>query len=193
MKHPSIRELFDYWNGLRGHRPAPERADIEPSSIRSVLADTFILAFNRQAGHPFRIAGTRACAAFGHELKGEAFVDLWSAESRQSVRDLLTVVACESLGAVIGARGTSADRRTLDFELLMLPLSHRGRTDVRMLGALAPTEVPLWFGMSAITHLTLGTMRYLGPETTPAEVPQTLPRISGRLRRGLMVYDGGQV
>ena len=193
MKHSSIREVFDYWTERRGHRPAPERADIDPGAIRRVLADTFILAFDAQAGHPFRIAGTRACAAFARELKGEAFVDLWSAESRPLVRDLLTVVAHESIGAVAGARGVSADGSELDFELLTLPLSQRGRTDERVLGALAPMDIPYWFGSSAITRLTLGTLRYLGPATTAVTAPSTVPAMPGHLRRGLVVYDGGQV
>src|SRR3954467_12971152 len=135
MKHSSIRELFNYWNESRGHRPAPERNDIEPGSIRRVLADTFILTFDKSAGHPFRIAGTRACAAFGRELKGEAFVDLWSADCRNMVRNLLTIVANEAIGVVAGAQGVSTDGSKLDFELLVLPLSQRGRTDVRVLGA----------------------------------------------------------
>jgi hypothetical protein len=72
MRHASIRELFDYWNERRGRRPAPERADIEPSAIRGVLADTFILFFQPRIGHPFRVAGTRVCALFGREIKGKA-------------------------------------------------------------------------------------------------------------------------
>ena len=43
MKHPSNRELFDYWNKRRGERLAPERADIEPAAIRHVLGDTFVI------------------------------------------------------------------------------------------------------------------------------------------------------
>ena len=74
MKHASIRELFEYWNERRGRRRRPTERDIEPGAIRRVLADTFILAFDAAAGHPFRIAGTRVCAAFGRELKSEAFV-----------------------------------------------------------------------------------------------------------------------
>ena len=74
MKHPSTRELFDYWNARRGRRLAPERDDIEPGHIRRVLADTFIFAFDEGKGHPFRLAGTRVCALFGRELKGEAFM-----------------------------------------------------------------------------------------------------------------------
>jgi len=191
MKHPSIRELFDYWTEQRGVRPAPERADIEPGSIRRALADTFVLAFDPQAGHPFRIAGTRACAAFARELKGEAFVELWAAESRPLVRDLLTSVAHESIAAVAGVRGTSAEGE-LDFELLTLPLSQSGRTDVRVLGAFAPMDIPYWFGVHPITRLTLGTLRYLEPATTGAAEPGGVAAMPGRQRRGLVVYDGGQ-
>src|SRR6187399_3337460 len=107
MKHPSIRELFDYWNLRRGRRPAPDRADIEPGAIRRVLADTFILSFDTAKGHPFRIAGTRVCAAFGRELKNEGFLDLWTADGRSLARDLIAVVAHEATGAVASVRGTS--------------------------------------------------------------------------------------
>ena len=194
MKHPSICELFDYWNERRGQRAAPERGDIEPGDIRGVLADTFILAFDAPASHPFRIAGTRVCALFGRELKSEAFVDLWTAESRQLVRDLLTVVAHETIGAVAGARAANAEGAALDFELLMLPLYHRGRTDARVLGALVPIKVPDWLGTSTFGPLALGTLRYIGPGTATDAAPRLVPAmLNGRPRRGLVVYDGGQV
>lgn len=193
MKHPSSRVLFDYWNECRGNRPMPERGEIEPGDIRHVLADTFILTFEPQDGHAFRIAGTRVCAIFGRELKSESFVDLWMPESHQLVRDLLTVVTHESIGAVAGASGRNCEGAALDFELVLLPLSHRGRTGVRVLGALAPTELPDWFGTSATGRLSLGTLRYLGPEVVAAEAPPTLPVMPrGRIRHGLLVYDGGQ-
>jgi hypothetical protein len=102
MKHASTRELHAYWTARRGTRPAPERNDIEPGAIRRVLADTFMLNFDIVGGHPFRIAGTRVCAAFGRELKGAAFVDIWAADSRELVRDILSIVATESIGRRIG-------------------------------------------------------------------------------------------
>lgn len=192
MKHKSVRELFEYWNTRRGHRPAPERGDIEPGALRSVLADTFILTFDTQVGHPFRIAGTRVCAAFSRELKGEAFLDLWAADSRNLMRDLLHIVAHESVGVVAAAKGANAEGSVLDLELLMLPLSHHGRTDTRILGALAPVEPPYWLGTSALGHISLGTLRYLGHDLATAPAPRAVPMPNGRIRRGLVVYDGGQ-
>ena len=207
MKHPSIRELFEYWNARRGGRPAPERAEIEPAAIRRVLADTFILSFDPAAGHPFRIAGTRVCALFNRELKGEAFLDLWSMESRRDIRDLLMIVADESVGVAASASGMRAAQAgprslrtpndSVRLELVLLPLSHHGRTDARFLGALAPSEPPAWLGTSPLAGLTLGTHRYVAPAAS-APPPLTIaPKAhyglgGGRIRQGFVVYDGGQ-
>ena len=193
MKHPSIRELFEYWNDRRGRRLAPDRSDIDPGAIRHLLADTFILAFDAGEGHPFRIAGTRVAALFGRELKGEAFVELWSMATKPLVRDLLNVVTHESIGAVTGVSAINTADAALELELLALPLVHRGRTDMRVLGALVPTRTPAWLGTATLGKLALGTLRYLGPETIPDIAPHIQPALPiGRIRRGLVVYDGGQ-
>jgi hypothetical protein len=192
MKQSSIRELFDYWNACRGARIAPDRADIEPGAIRHVLADTFILAFDRRAGHPFRVAGTRACALFGRELKGAAFLDLWSGKSRDLMSDLIDVVSHEVTGVVAGALGTSSEG-ALDLEIVVLPLRHLGRTDVRVLGAIAPTRATWWAGARPLGGLSLGMLRYVGPTVTPDFAPRVVTGASNmRIRRGLVVYDGGQ-
>jgi hypothetical protein len=194
MKHPSIRELFDYWNLQRGRRPAPERGDIEPGAIRRVLADTFILAFEPRRGHPFRLAGTRVCALFGRELKGEAFLDLWPSGHRTEVSDLLAIVAHESVGVVASVSGASTAGSPMSLEFLALPLSHHGRSDTRLLGALAPSIAPAWLGTSAVVNLRLGTHRFVGPAVADCPVPRTtgLALLDGRIRHGFVVYDGGQ-
>ena len=192
MKHRSTRELYEYWNVRRGRRAAPDRADIDPGSIRRVLADTFILAYDQIAGHPFRVAGTRVCALFGRELKNAAFVELWSPECRELARDLLTFVATESVGVIAGARGAAADGIPRDLEMLLLPLSHCGRTDLRMLGALAPAGAGQWVGVSVLGPLTLESHRYLG-EGTGQPAPRTVPALpAARVRHRFVVYDGGQ-
>jgi hypothetical protein len=193
MKHPSTKELFEYWNARRGRRAAPDRADIEPAAIRRVLADTFILSYDERAGHPFRIAGTRVCAMFGRELKNESYAGLWTAECRQLARDLVTVVAAESVGVIASARGTGPGNPVRDLEVLLLPLSHRGRTDARVLGALAPARgSALWVGVSTLTNLTLGTLRYLGDGMGRPALRAAPDLPLGRRRHGFVVYDGGQ-
>ena len=189
MKHPSTRALFEYWNARRGSRPAPERCEIDPAAIRTVLADTFILGLEGRTGHPFRIAGTRVCAAFGRELKNEDFIELWRRDDRVLIGKLLTVVTRELIGFVACAHVASEDGE-LDFELLVLPLEHRGRSDVRLLGALGAAELPYWFGMRVLSPLALGPHRFLLPELC-TEAMRRLDPGWARLVRGLVVYDGG--
>ena len=68
MKLNGSIELFQYWNRLRGTRPAPRRTEIEPSDIKTLLADTFILEQDSRGLPVFRLAGTRLCALFGRCL-----------------------------------------------------------------------------------------------------------------------------
>ena len=95
MKHPSSLAVYEYWERKRGKRPAPERTDIDPTEIRHALSDTFMLAADFVDHLRFRLAGTRVCALFTREIKGEAFADLWSEASRRAVEKLLAIVTDE--------------------------------------------------------------------------------------------------
>lgn len=190
MRHPSTKQLFEYWNQRRDGRAAPDRADIDPGAIRGILADTFILALDEAAGHPFRISGTRICAAFGRELKNESFLNLWDAPSRGSIRELTKIVGNEIIGALANVRSTSS-AGTHDLELLLLPITYRGFPRARILGALTPRDAAQWVGSQTLRTLTLGGFRYLTPnlELAPSIVPE---RPDGRIRHGFVVYDGGR-
>ena len=193
MKHPSTRALYDYWNERRGNRPAPDRADIDPAAIRRVLGDTFMLAADFVDQLRFRLAGTRVCALFCREIKGEAFAELWSEESRDEIEALLTVVGNETLGAVAGVTAHTADGDDADLEILLLPLAHAGHARIRALGVLAPVVPPYWLGERPVVELTLGTLRHIGPEQKSFAAPYfaSIPD-GGRRRHGFVVYSGGR-
>jgi hypothetical protein len=193
MKHPSSQSLYDYWNHRRGARPAPERGDIEPAVIRAILGDTFILAYDNAADHPFRLVGTKVCSLFGRELKGNSFLQLWDPESRRSARELIDVVADECVGLVAGTAGSTSDGASLDLELLLLPLTYRGHAHARILGVLAPMTMPYWLGTSPIAELCLGSRRHLGPAVETLPAPRFMPASeTARRRHGLVVHEGGR-
>ncbi len=192
MKHASTREVFNYWNQRRGNRIAPERGDIEPNAIRYSLGDTFILAHDPPDGQRFRLAGTRVCALFCRELKGEAFVDLWTKPEHAAIGDHIAVVTKESVGIVAGVNAENADGARLDLELLLLPLVHRDRGQARVLGVLAPLTVPYWLGASPLENLSCGTFRHLGPMVETVMAPRLVPAGGSRARRGLVIHDGGR-
>jgi hypothetical protein len=190
MKHAASRDLYAYWEALRGRRPAPQRAQIEPNAIRHVLSETFIVALDRSTGYPFRLAGTRVCALFGHELKGESFLGLWDEASRKTVRDLLNLLTSEMVGTVAGVTAHSIGGEPLDLELLLLPLSAPRPMLARTIGVLAPMQAPEWIGLRPIGGLTLGSRRHVGVGTEKRLLPQFLTPWSNR--RGLVVYEGGR-
>ncbi len=193
MKHPSSRTLFEYWERRRGTRPAPERSEIEPGDIRHVLGDVFVLAVDRVKGHPFRLAGTRVCALFGHELKGEAFVALWEQAGRHSITEFIGAVTEEKSCIVASATAQAAHDPvlTVNLELLLLPLAFRWRHDARLIGALSPMGAPYWLGAKPVGPLHIGGFRYIGGRLEQMPAP-SLVAAPGRLKHGLTVYEGGR-
>lgn len=192
MKHASTRALFDYWNEKRGNRAAPERADIDPAAIRHALGDTFMLATDFVGQLRFRLAGTRVCALFCREIKGESFHSIWSEDSQKAIEELVGVVENETVGAVAGVTGVTEDGTSTDLEFMLLPLTHTGHARIRALGILAPAEPPYWLGEKPLTGLELGTLRHIGPKQEALTAPRLASMVENvRLRHGFVVYSGG--
>ncbi|HYA04595.1 MAG TPA: PAS domain-containing protein [Xanthobacteraceae bacterium] len=188
MKHAASRQLFAYWQERRGKRAAPERAEIEPGAIRQVLSDAFILALDAGAGHPFRLAGTRVCALFGRELKGEPFVGLWPDASQPIIADLLAILDQERVGTVAAVTAQAGNGEPIELELLLLPLGASRPSLARAIGVLAPLKIPPWLGLSPLGDLALGSRRHIGASVET----RILPRFMAPRRRHLVVYEGGR-
>lgn len=192
MKHPASRMLFSYWDALRGERAAPERGEIEPGEIRHILADTFVLELGPTREARFRLAGTRFCALFGRELRDARIVDLWPEPTRHDVRRNIDVVVDETAGVLCGLLGSTEDGETVDLELLLLPVRHRGRPDVRMLGCLSPRTVPTWIGYKPVKALATVSMRVIWPSGRAIE-PIRPPLDADERRRRFVVHSGGRL
>jgi hypothetical protein len=193
MRHASTRAVFAYWNNRRGGRPAPVRGDIDPAAIRHALGDTFMLSTDFVDRLRFRLAGTRVCALFCREIKGEAFSDLWTETSRKEIEDVVSIVITDAEGAVTGLAGHAADGATADLEMLMLPLARVGRARTGLLGVLAPTTPIYWIGEKPIVAIELKTVRHLGPQADVRTMPRLAPTAAdGVLRHGFTVYSGGR-
>lgn len=216
MKHSSTRALFSYWDKQRAGRPAPERGDIDPVGLRHELGDVFMLAADFVDNLRFRLAGTRVCALFGREIKGEAFPVLWNQESRKAIGDVLTVLNEERIGAVAGLTGRTADGAEVELELLLLPLAHAGHARIRAIGSLVALTPPYWIGETPVHELHLGALRHVGPDSdnlearrftlAPAQQPDIMqeprdilpapekaaPPFGSRVKHGFVVYSGGR-
>ena len=188
MKLAASQQLFAYWDALRGVRGAPERNDIEPTALRGVIADTFILEFHRAEGFPMRVAGGRTNALFGRELRGTAFLDLWDAAGRDEMARVIESAADGAQPFLAGARGGPASAATLDFETLILPLRHHGATHARVLGSVTPARAAAWFGLLPLRPLALTSLRALNLEAQPAFGARVASRPVPQRRAHLFVH-----
>lgn len=164
MKHGASRILFEYWDEIRAERPAPERGDIQPSAIKSVLGDTFILEMAKGNAFRYRLAGTRLCSLFCRELKGRNFLDGWQDKDRQAVTAMLSAITQDGAAAVISFTGTTELGQSVDLELLLLPIRVQGEGCTRILGCMAPLKRPFWLGAQPITRFTITSLRLIWPD-----------------------------
>ena len=202
MKHAVSRELYSYWDELRKGRSSPERTDIDPAAIRNVLADTFILSVGQlnEAALSIRLSGTRLNALFMREMKGCSILDLWLAEDRGAVERIFHTVLDDAAPLVAGLRGAPVGHQPVDLEMVLLPLRHQGRTHARILGSIAPVEMPSWLGLVGIEELTLTSLRLIdtaaSSETAPWRAAQAIGRVESvatpRRYGRFLVHEGGR-
>jgi hypothetical protein len=166
MRHAVSKELYAYWRALGRGGCAPERNAVEPSAIRGVLADTFVLDFDPAAGFPLRISGSRINAVFLTELRGASFLKIWRDTDRAAVAWLLQAAADGEAPYWLLAQARPAGLAPVEIEVTLLPLRHRGSTHARMLGSLTACAGAEWVGLVGSGPAALTAWR----EIEPAEV-----------------------
>ncbi len=164
MQKASTKALFDYWNALRGSRSAPDRRDIDPTRIRTALANTFILELNDSNEFDFRLAGSHLCSAYARELKGRSFSRLWHERDRDAIDTLVRAVTEDHAVALVTFQGTTAVHTRLSVETILLPLRHNGSTQARLLGAMTAIDEPYWFGVQPILEQRITGLRLIWPD-----------------------------
>lgn len=196
MKHAANRQLFRYWDRLRGDRPAPMRYEIEPSEIGAILSDTFILEATDDRRYAYRLAGTRVCGYFGRELKGENWLDGWEPDALELLSVNLRATVNEGSGTLVRFTGTNTQAQTCPFETILLPLVNRGSGFTRILGATMPLDAIYWLGAYPIIGVDFDEVQAIWPNNSRHFRPPARP--DGELafpvaRRGhLALYEGGR-
>jgi hypothetical protein len=167
MKTQSALHLFQYWNRLRAGSPAPQRADIQPSDIRDVLSQIFILQSNDfDTEMMFRVAGTSISNFIGHTLRSTSFRALFEIKNQPLISRLMRNCYQDRLVVVLELSAYSQSGRQTLLELLMLPLQKEDDGG-RILGCLVPQTEEFWHGMESIVRLELQSIRVVDPEREP--------------------------
>ena len=201
MGQTTSRMLFDYWNTLRGRRAAPERFEIEPAKIASLLPETFIIECGGLLSYRFRLAGTRICEQFGRELRGLDFTQLWNPSDREAVGNLLHSIVTESAIGAMTFDGMTREDCAAPFELLLLPLVHAGTRVNRIMGCITAIDPPYWLGTQPLIRLAVRSIdldwvgAHAGANHRAAPAPSNIggrqATAPGDSKRRFRVFDGG--
>lgn len=201
MHNVTSRQLYRYWDSVRNGRPAPQRFEIEPAKIASLLPETFIVECGSPIGYRFRLAGTRICEQFGRELRGVDFLSLWSLSDRERVANMLSDIVCESAVGAMLFDGKTKDARSAGFVALLLPLVHAGASVNRIMGCISAQQSPYWLGSVPLVALALRLVEVDWPPRGEERPSLGLPRLSifsgeqtvvvRDSRRRFRVFEGG--
>jgi hypothetical protein len=185
MKHPSSRELYDYWDKQRDGAPAPERGALEPAPIRHLIGDMFVVGCDQASCFPLRVAGTRICAMVGRDVKGEDFLDLFARASRRQVEDFLSIATEESLATIAGVTAFTDGLTPVYLELLLLPFAPSVLAPQSVTGSLVMLGVPAQLDRMPLRDLSLTTWSHAGHRTLRQRAVHRLA-----LAKGFMAYEG---
>jgi hypothetical protein len=203
MKEQVSQFLYGYWNDVRAGRLAPKRFEIEPSSLASILPDTFVLELSEPGTARFRLAGTRICDAFGTEFRGTDFFELFGPDDRATLRRQVSIMANQGAVGVLSLEAETASGLKAHFEVTLLPLIHTHDKVERFLGSMAPDKAYAWFGTEQIVKQKLIEADLVWPDGRPHTLiakslhqAPFLPHVrNARIvrsdRRHFRVYDGG--
>jgi hypothetical protein len=198
MRQTVSKELFGYWSDLKGARSAPDRSEINPSAIRHVLADSFIIEVDQaKAKFPIRLCGTRLNALWLSEQRGKSFLDLWREQDRINVTAALMTVVEGVSPVVAGVNGGASGVEPVDFELLLLPLRYFGKTHSRIIGSLTPARRAAWFGAAPTEPLALKSLRVIDDAEQAFRAPWGASQLAAlrhaqRRPPRFVVYEGGK-
>ncbi|MBN7808062.1 PAS domain-containing protein [Agrobacterium rosae] len=143
MKTNASLEIYSYWNEIRGDRPAPLRGEIDPSQIRHVLPDLFVLTDLGDDAPVFRLTGTRLYNLFCRELRDTPFSMMWQPEAAYEACRIANGVFQHERPVIFDLWSESVSGHTAqEFEMLLLPLEAETHFPSRLLGALV-SDPPL--------------------------------------------------
>jgi hypothetical protein len=126
-----------YWHALRGPRPVPARAEVDPRGIEDALEYAFILERIAPRQGRLRIAGRHLSDLAGAEARGMPLSALFAGPARETLGDALeAVMARPAIARLALEAQTGFGRPALTGRLLLLPLLSDAGEVNRALGCL---------------------------------------------------------
>lgn len=122
-----MKALFAYWDGLRGSRAMPARADIDPAAIPGLLPYIFMYGVARDGGYTIRLVGEEVVSFVGRNATGSPAGAIMPPRSAEVIVAILDAVSQERAPKFrAGKAHWLVAKNHRDYEACFLPLSADG-------------------------------------------------------------------
>jgi hypothetical protein len=171
--HPQSRNLFRYWDSIRGEHRAASRNDLDLRQIHDLLPWLFVSEpdIATPAAHRFRLAGTGICRMWQENLTGKSLFAAWSNFERRTACSLLrgTIEDCQPFVMRVRARTENGAATTI--EIMGLPVRAEAGNQNQVLGIIVPFRQPEWLGRERLTAFELSSVRVILTDRQPLAAP----------------------
>ncbi|MGZ3216165.1 PAS domain-containing protein [Paracoccus sp. T5] len=138
-----LRELREYWDGIRNGRAIPARTDVDPRGIARALDYAFILERIAPGAGRLRLAGRHLIDLMGMEVRGMPVCAFLNTSSRGRFSDVLeSVFKAPQIARLSLAAKAQYARPDLTGQMLLLPLRSDLGDVTRALGCLVAEGDP---------------------------------------------------
>jgi hypothetical protein len=144
IRHDKLRRLYAYWVACRGEGPAPSRAAIRPEEISDLLQHLMLMdVLEDPPRFRIRLAGTHITSDYGCEITGAFLDQLDLGDHREDVLAQYRWVVDRHRPRVDCWAYAKTDRRWIEYERLILPLSSDGKIiDKLLCGMVIEKTIP---------------------------------------------------
>jgi hypothetical protein len=126
IDHPALRSLFDYWSGRRNGACLPARRAIDPLDTPELLPHLKLTDVEPTAELRFRPVGTALDRHLGRDTTGLAVWEGYFATDWEKIQEAYRYVIAKRRPCLRHNQGVGRDRRTFDYQRLLLPLAADG-------------------------------------------------------------------
>ncbi|HEV2674686.1 MAG TPA: PAS domain-containing protein [Aliidongia sp.] len=82
MRTTELRRLLQHWHDLKGDRPLPQRADLDPTDIAYCLGNIALVEIEPSFRPRYRLVGTRLADLLGEDPTGRYVDEMYSGAIR---------------------------------------------------------------------------------------------------------------
>ncbi|WP_181163250.1 PAS domain-containing protein [Emcibacter nanhaiensis] len=126
IKPDHLKELFIYWQKIRGNKPMPSRADFHPEELPAVLPH--IVLFDVSDKKPYRyftrLVGTETVRAMGFDFTGKYLDEI---PSLSAVQERFDWISENGTPYYYQGKLVWSEKSYMDYCTLALPFSNDGK------------------------------------------------------------------